>query len=44
MRLPQSAWAWAIAWPVLLPLYAVVIILAPVVWIVRGVWRAITWD
>jgi hypothetical protein len=44
MRLSRGAWAWVIAWPVLLPLYAVWIILAPVVWLVRGAWRAITWD
>lgn len=44
MKTPRSAWVWVVAWPVLILLYAVWIILAPVVWICKGVVRAVTWD
>lgn len=44
MRLPRSFWAWVVAGPVLLPLLALYVILAPVVWIFKGAVRAAMWD
>jgi hypothetical protein len=41
----RTAKAWLIAWPILLPAYALMIITYPVVYVVRTVWRTVMhWD